>query len=38
MLYFTIIIYKLYTIATLQYLRPFISINYAYIIAFTPYL
>ena len=33
---FIIIIYKSYTIATLQYSRPFISINYARIVAFAP--
>lgn len=34
---FTIIIYKSYAVATLQYSRPFISINYACIVAFAPY-
>ena len=33
---FTIIIYKSYAVATLQYSRPFISINYACIVAFAP--
>ncbi|XTI85404.1 hypothetical protein V2W45_1374530 [Cenococcum geophilum] len=33
---FTIIIYKSYAVATLQYSRPFISKNYARIVAFAP--